>query len=170
MKSVKNSKLFLKSNILEEQSFLESLLKKFKKNGVDENSLIIRSRTKKRIDHLLMYNQVDITLDTFPYNGNTTSHESILMGVPVLTKSGSRPHSKIGESLNINIDMKNWIAKNEQEYVNKAIEFSKDFKKLSLIKKKLLDTIFNTSSFNSIKFANQFEKEMWKMWKKINLQ
>ncbi len=166
LKSVKNSKLLLKSNILEEKSFKDSLLNKFKKNGINENSLIIRGRTKNRIDHLLMYNQVDITLDTFPYNGNTTSHESILMGVPVLTKSGSRPHSKIGKSLNINIDMKNWIANNEEEYVNKAVEFSKDSKKLSLIKKKILEIIFYTSSFDTIKFANQFEKEMWKIWKK----
>ena len=64
-----------------------------------------------------MYNEVDITLDTFPYNGNTTSHESILMGVPVLTKSGTRPHSKIGESLNTNINMNKWIAINEKEYI-----------------------------------------------------
>ena len=62
--------------------------------------------------------------------------------------------------------MKNWIANNEKEYVNKAIEFSRDSKKLSLIKKTILEKIFNTSSFDTIKFANQFEKEMWKIWKK----
>ena len=74
----------------------------------------------------------------------------------------------MGESLNTNINMKEWIAKTEREYIDKAIKFSKDANKLSLIKEKLLQTASETSSFNASKFAKQFEKEMWKMWKKNN--
>ncbi len=164
LKNVKNSKLLLKSSLLEEQIFTNMLIEEFKKNGVDKNSLILRKRTETRADHLQMYNDVDITLDTFPYNGCTTSHESILMGVPVLTLKGFRPHSKIGESLNSNIDMKEWIAKDEEDYFNKAIKFSRDLNNLSSVKKSIIKKIFQTSSYNTIKFSNQFEKEMWKMW------
>ena len=171
LKSIKNSKIYLKSNLLKEESVLDTVSSKFKENGIDQNKLIIKGFTKTRRETLLMYNEIDIALDTFPYNGATTSYEAVLMGVPVLTKQGLRPHSKIGESLNYNINMSDWIAKDDDNYIKKAINFSSDLKKLSLTKKKILKTIFNTSSFNTTRFAKEFEKEIWKMWNKyINIK
>ena len=72
--------------------------------------------TSTREEHLYCYNQIDLALDTFPYPGVTTTFESILMGVPVLTKKGFNFISRSGVSINLNLDMHEFIAENEDDY------------------------------------------------------
>ena len=167
LKNVKNSKIFLKNYLVEDKEIKQILIKKFNHNNIKENRLIIKKQTKSRKESLEMYNEIDIALDTFPYNGVTTSHEAILMGVPVLTKKGDRPHSKMGESLNSNINMTEWIAKDAKDYIDKATKFSKNISKLSKIRKELIRKAPLTSSFDCNIFGDQFEKELWKIWYKF---
>ena len=68
-------------------------------------------------------------LDTFPYNGVTTSFEAIWMGVPVITMVGYNFNSRCGESINKNLNLEYLIAKDEEEYISKAINLSNDTKK-----------------------------------------
>ena len=166
LKNVENSKIFLKNYLLGDEEIKRTLIKKFKHNGINESRIIITRETKSRKESLEMYNEIDIALDTFPYNGVTTSHEAILMGVPVLTKKGERPHSKMGESLNSNISMTEWIAEDDKDYIYKATKFSKNISKLSKIRKELIRKTQLTSSFDCNIFADQFEKELWKIWYK----
>ena len=154
--------------MLKNQKLKNTIIKKFILNGVVEEKIIIKEGVKSRNESLELYKNIDIALDTFPYNGVTTSHESIMMGVPVLTKRGNHPYSKIGESLNKNIDMEDWIAKDNEEYISKAIYFSQDIDKLSIIKKNLVKKIPLTSSFNCNIFSIQFKNELWKIWKEYN--
>ena len=67
---------------------------------------------------LKKYNQIDIALDPFPYSGVTTSLEANWMGVPLLTKKGNNFYSRIGTGINKNLDMEDWIANDEKDYIN----------------------------------------------------
>jgi len=121
------------------------------------------------------YNLVDIALDTFPYGGGTTSLEASWMCVPILTKSGDSFLSRCGESINSNLGMTDWICKNNDEYITKAIKFSSDIKNLQKIKDYLLNNRDQTSLFNSELFAKNFTDVLKRVWKdysnknKINL-
>ena len=61
------------------------------------------------------------------------------MGVPVLTMKGYNFNSRCGESINKNIGMETMIAKDENDYINKAIELSKDVEKLISIRKQIFE-------------------------------
>ena len=124
-----NSQIILKnpmpSSIVGEELKL-NLLKKFIARGVEKKKILFINRKKDFQDHLGLYNNVDVALDTFPYPGVTTSFDAVLMGVPVLTMKGHNFNSRCGESININLQMENFIAENKDDYFNKAISFQKE--------------------------------------------
>ena len=62
-------------------------------------------------EHLEMYNQIDVALDTFPYNGTTTTFEAIWMGIPVITLAGDTHASRVGASILSNIGLPELIAR-----------------------------------------------------------
>jgi len=152
---VKNSKIIFKSPQLLENINKKKIYKLFEKNFIEPNRVIL-TYDINRIELLKSYNTIDIALDTFPYSGGTTSFELSWMCVPLLTKSGDRFISKCGESINYNLEMQDWIAKDEDDYINKAVFFSKDIKKLEIIKKKLIENSRNSNLFNMKKFAKEF--------------
>ena len=129
---------------------------------IELDAPIANSESRKK--YLRAYNKVDIALDSFPYSGNATSFEAIWMGVPVLTKKGSTFISHSTESINYNCGMSDWIAKDENEYLTKAIKFSANFKQLSEIKMNLRKTALNSPLFKATLFADQFNEAVWKMW------
>ena len=155
LSKVKNSKIIFKSPQLLENINKKKIYKLFEKNFI-ETSRVILTYDINRIELLKSYKTIDIALDTFPYSGGTTSFELSWMCVPLLTKSGDRFISKCGESINYNLGMQDWIAKDEDDYINKAVFFSKDIKKLEIIKKKLLENSRNSNLFNMKKFAKEF--------------
>ena len=148
-----NSRIYLKNSQKEASLELtENLIKKFKDRGVQENKIIFLETEKNILDHLSLYNKIDLSLDTFPYPGVTTSFEAVLMGVPVLTMKGHNLNSRCGESININLKMENFIAKNKDDYFDKAISFqnNSDTKKNfgnNLRNKALSSPLFDTENF-----------------------
>ena len=83
---------------------------------------------KKSFDnHLEIYKNIDIALDTFPWNGVTTSFEAIWMGVPVITMKGYNYNSRCTESLiNINAKLEKLIGENKKDYVYKAASLAEN--------------------------------------------
>ena len=165
LKSVENSKLILKSY----NSYnTRTVLDKFKKYGV-ENSIIIydRSNYSDLKDHLDLYESVDIALDTFPYNGVTTTFEALWKGVPVIVLKGYNFNSRCGESILKNANLDFFLASNEEEYIEKAIYLSNNIEKLENERKKIYDKITDTPLFNSNKFSSYLKDELLKIYKKI---
>ena len=151
LKNVTGSKLILKSSLKVDKDYIK---KKFIENGVSNSVTFLEKR--KLVKHFSLYKQIDIALDTFPYNGVTTSFEAISMGVPVLTMKGYNFNSRCGESINKNLGMKDLIAKDESEYVFKAKELAEDQNKLLKIRKKIFAIAPYTPLFDKKKFAKDF--------------
>ena len=150
----KSKILFINQSFNEYQKKI--LTSHFRSHGISSKRLIF-IQPKNRKEYLNSYNLVDINLDTFPYNGGTTLFESSYMGIPTLTKENNSFLFRCGESINHNLNMKNWIAKNSQDYVNKAEEFS-DKKFLNELQNKLFIDSKKSIIFNSKEFAIEFEK------------
>ena len=166
LNNVPNSKLFLKSFEFEITSQVARIKSFFIKNNINSNRILIE-KPSDRLELLNSYNNIDIVLDTFPYSGGTTNFEASWMCVPILTLKGDYFVSKCGESINSILNMKEWIASDIDNYVNKSIVFSKDFSILNQIKNKLILHSRNSDLFNSEKFALDFSEILKTTWKKF---
>jgi len=164
LKKMPKAKLFLKNKNLDFEFYKNSIKKKFLDNGINQSQLIFEGMSQRE-DLLKTYNKIDISLDPFPYSGGTTNFESIWMGVPILVVKGKKFISKCGESINHNLKMSDWIAKNEEDFVSKAIELCSDVQKLSDIRSNLRNKALNSPLFDARKFAENFHTTLWKMWK-----
>lgn len=151
--NIENAKLILISSKFNDENFKEYFSRLFLNHKVKVSQLIFEGSCERN-DLLNKYNSIDIALDTFPYNGGTTTLEASWMCVPVLTKRGNSFLSKCGESVNINLDLHDWICNSNEDYINKAIEMSKDIKKLQSVKNYLINNRKNFKIFNSKIFAN----------------
>ena len=152
------SKLILKSSNTRSKIEVKTLLNKFKKKGVNLENIEFLKTTKKFDDHLMCYNRVDIALDTFPYNGATTSFESVWMGVPVLTIKGKTFNSRYGYSINKNLNLDNFIAFNKNDFIQKAISNSSNLNALNKLRKNLRDLSLESALFDIKKFNANFLK------------
>ena len=165
LKKVENSKLFLKAKQLDNLTIVENIKKKFQKNGINTGKIITEGKSKTREEMLKKYNQIDIALDPFPYSGITTSLEASWMGVPLLTKKGNNFYSRIGTSINKNLDMEDWIANNEKDYILKAISKTSDLEKLFQTKKELRNKFLKSPLSNPRQYVKHFENCLNLMWK-----
>ena len=160
LQSINNSRLIIKSSHVYSDEILKE---KFEKNKV-LNQIIFLDRKSSFKEHIDEYKKIDLALDTFPYNGVTTSFEAIWMGVPILTLKGFNPNSRAGESINKNLNMNYLIADNKDEYVLKAVELSKNFEKVIEIRKYLFDKALASNLFNDKKFSKEFYENLEKIY------
>ena len=153
LKKIKNSKLIIKcSNDKKKLDRIERLLKEKEILG----SVIFHKRFDDKQDHLNLYNEVDIALDTFPYNGVTTSFEAIWMGVPVLTMAGYNFNSRCGESINKNLNMEQLIAKNEEDYIQKLVNLTNNHNTYINLRKSVFSDAIKSPLFNSQDYSKSF--------------
>ena len=93
---------------------------------------------------------------TFPYNGVTTSFESVWMGVPVITLAGYNFNSRCGESINKNLNIEYLIAKNENEYVAKALDLSNNLNKYLDLRKEIFEKALKSPLFDGKNYSKNF--------------
>ncbi len=165
MHEVPNSKLFLKNKQASDLKIRKNTLSSFSKHGICTDRIIMEGYTP-RAEYLESYNRVDIALDPFPYPGGTTTIEGLWMGVPIITKKGNRFLSHAGETIANNAGLQNWIAKSDDDYVEKAIINSSDFDRLNKLRLNLRSQVISSPLFYSKRFSQVFEEAVWGMWSK----
>ena len=162
LKKINNSKLILKTSKIKHG--LERLKALFKENGVLDSIKFI-GREKEFKDHLNAYNEIDIALDTFPYNGVTTSFEAIWMGVPVLTMAGYNFNSRCGESINKNLGMDEMIARDESDYFQKIVNLSNNHGDYIKLRKFVFANALKSPLFDNQNYSKSFFEALEKIVK-----
>ena len=146
-----NCELYLKNSSGYNKELYDNLKKKFEQEKVDLKNIFFLKRSEKN-EFMKDYHKIDVALDTFPYPGVTTSFQAYLMGVPVLTMRGFNFNSRCGESININLGLNKFIAKNNEDYFKKSIELQEKKKLInlrSILRKKVLNSpLFDTDNFS----------------------
>ena len=120
LQSVPNSRLLIKNAGLSDSEARAEFLHRFTSVGINPARIDLRGKSPSIHQHLQTYAEMDIALDTYPYNGTTTTCEAIWMGVPVVTLTGKTHASRVGLSLLTNLGLAELAAGSEDEYVKKA--------------------------------------------------
>ena len=114
-----------------------------------------------------LYDKIDLCLDTFPFNGVTTTFEALWKNVPVITKSGYNFNSRCGESILKNANIDKFVTISNEEYVEKAVFYSNNISELENVRKKLFDEILETPLFDTKGFTNNFCDALDNMQKQV---
>ncbi len=162
---INNSRLYLKASQFGDQTVREEVIQRFLALGIDAKRITLEGFDSRR-KYFLAYQHVDIALDPFPFTGGTTTIEALWMGVPVLTLEGDSLVSRQATGILMNADLSDWVANNQDEYLTKAISFTKNLDKLATLRSGLRKQVLESPLFDAIRFSDNFEKALWSMWRK----
>ncbi|MGB8293793.1 MAG: tetratricopeptide repeat protein, partial [Polyangia bacterium] len=118
-----------------------------------------------RAQYLDLYRRIDIGLDTFPYNGHTTSMDSLWMGVPVLTLRGETVVSRAGHSLLANLGLKDWVTDSPTAFVERAVGLAPRLAELASLRANLRSRMRESSLMDAARFARNIEKAYWQLFR-----
>lgn len=116
------------------------------------------------LHYLEYYHRIDIGLDTFPYNGHTTSLEACRMGVPVVTKTGGTAVNRAGLSLFSNLGLTELVASEDEQFVDIAQTLAADLPRLATLRAELRDRIQASPLMDAPGFARSIETAFRAMW------
>jgi len=116
------------------------------------------------VQYLEHYHRIDIGLDTFPYNGHTTSLEATRMGVPVVTKVGDTAVNRAGLSLYSNLGLTEWVAADDEEYVVIAQSLAANLPRLTALRAELRARMQASPLMDAPLFARSIESAYRAMW------
>ncbi|MBF0193423.1 MAG: tetratricopeptide repeat protein [Magnetococcales bacterium] len=162
---IPTAKLLIKTVQLDYPQNVTEIINFFKNQGVKKKRLIFIGKTSRQ-EHLKAHEQIDIMLDPFPHNSGMTSLESLRMGVPVLNCE-TKIRNPLSSSLLHILGLDKWRTNNEDEYINKAIEFSQDVNYLKTLRHQLRNRFDKSVLGNSQLYVSKVEAiylDLWKQW------
>jgi protein O-GlcNAc transferase len=149
------TELLIRSDALHSRLVAQGLLHRFQELGIDSNRVILEP-SLPYLTHLQSYCHIDVILDTFPYSGGTTSAEALYMGVPVISLDLNIYQSRLTGSFLKTLGMADLIAKNYEEYIEKAIEVGNLVRSDASYKRSVIESFTESMLGNGEKFAKAF--------------
>jgi protein O-GlcNAc transferase len=120
-----NSRLILANRMFASSCNKDYVLDRFVERGVSRDRVDCLPPASHR-EFLKYYDQMDIALDAFPYNGGTTTTEAIWQGVPVIAMDGDRWASRTSLTLLMSSHLQEFVASDEDDYVRLAARWATD--------------------------------------------
>jgi predicted O-linked N-acetylglucosamine transferase (SPINDLY family) len=160
---VPQSRLMLKNKRLDDEGVARALAERFTVRGVAPERVVLIGARGSTAGHLAVYNEVDVALDTFPYNGTTTTCEALWMGVPVVALAGRRHAGRVGVSLLSAVGCPQLVASSVEEYVRLAVALAADRPELSRLRRELRGRVSGSPLCDGPGFARRFESAVLDM-------
>jgi len=158
------ARLLIKSRQLGNAMTRERLIKRFEQCGINAERLSLHAMLASREEHMSLYGQVDIALDTFPYNGTTTTCEAMWMGVPTLTLNGDRHASRVGASIMSRVGREDLVADSISDYIARAVSLSDDLNRLAEMRVNMRSVMKASSLCQPSAFCQTLEGAYRSMW------
>jgi len=163
---VENSRMLIISQLFKDPEVAERVTAIFVHHGVEADRINLEYGVLEHSEFLKRYLHVDIALDTFPYNGVTTTCDALWMGIPVVAKMGDQFISRNSASILTALGLPELIAKSDQEYVEIAISLARDANKRKVLKAGLRNRFKESALGDAARFTLNLEQAYRGMWKK----
>ncbi|BAO43530.1 O-linked N-acetylglucosamine transferase, SPINDLY family protein [Thiolapillus brandeum] len=141
----------------------ERILKKMGGAGIVPERIGFLHRVSYR-EYLAAISKVDIALDPFPYNGGTTSVDTLVMGVPLVSLEGGHSIARGGCSLLSNLGLQELLAANKDEYIEKACRLVGSPDYLRELRRTLRERVEASPLMDSIRFTMALEENYRRCW------
>jgi predicted O-linked N-acetylglucosamine transferase (SPINDLY family) len=164
IRQVPNS-YFLLKGLADENSIQNFFCEIAESEGVNRDRLKFLPYTSMEADHRANMAIADIVLDTYPYNGATTTMETLWMGIPMVTQVGEQFVSRNSYTMMMNAGITEGIAWNVQEYVEWGVRFGTDEALRKEVAWKLRQSRKTSPLWNGRQFAREMENAYRQMWK-----
>ena len=158
------SRLLLKSKGLQFMEIRERTWRLFEERGVDRDRIELSGWAESLDKHLELYKMVDIALDTFPYNGTTTTCEALWMGVPVVTLAGAEHVGRVGVSLLSQAGLVEFITADSDAYIALAVSLAVDKQRLASMRARLRGTVRESLLCDAAGTTRDIEDAYRKAW------
>jgi predicted O-linked N-acetylglucosamine transferase (SPINDLY family) len=133
-----------------------NVAKEFAANGIGRHRIVFAPRIEYQL-HINRLRNADLALDTYPYNGHTTTSEALWAGLPVLTYKGTNFASRVAESLLTAVGLPELVVADEEAYVETAIHLYENPHKVAEYKKRLDENRFIKPLFDAERFCRHLE-------------
>jgi protein O-GlcNAc transferase len=166
LRAIPDARLHLKATALSDTRVRDELTGRFAAAGVDPERVACSGGSTYQ-EHLAAYNQIDIALDPFPYNGGATTLDALWMGTPVITLRGDRFVGRMGASVLAVTGLPELIAESKDEYVQRAIATAADLERLAELRASLRDRLVESPLCDGPGMALDLEhlyRQMWRTW------
>jgi predicted O-linked N-acetylglucosamine transferase (SPINDLY family) len=163
MRAVCGSHLVIKNSALDDQFLRDGLVARFVAHGIEEDRIRCIGSTS-RPEHLLAFQYVDISLDTFPQNGGISTWESLYMGVPVIAKLGNGPSARIAGAVLKAIGLNDFVADDDQGYIEIAERFASQATVLQVLRTELPARLSNSAVGNVKTYTRRVEEAYRALW------
>jgi protein O-GlcNAc transferase len=163
LRPIENSRLILLSP---PGSHRLSILDRFQREDIVSDRIEFVSFQSHQ-KYLETYHRIDLGLDTFPYNGHTTSLDSFWMGVPVITLIGNRAVARAGWCQLSNLGLAELAGQTPDDFVRIATELATDLPRLQQLRSTLRTRMQQSPLMDAPKFARNIEaayRRMWHTW------
>lgn len=146
-------------NFVEPQN-REYYLRLLREEGVDTGRVDMRNSP----DIFVGLHDFDVLLDSFPHSGGTMLVDALWMGVPTLTMAGRPPLGRIGSTFMMNLELPDWIANDETDFVDKAVAFASDVDGLVRLRAGMRERMRHSPLMDGPAFARAVEWAFDAMW------
>jgi protein O-GlcNAc transferase len=143
----------------------QNLMNECLSRNVSRERIIFSPRFPSLADHLARISLCDLALDTFPYNGHTTSADALWAGVPVLTCRGDSFASRVSSSLLAQLGLKELVVESIQEYQGLAIRLGSDRLGIKLLKDQLMKSKSKSTLFDIRTYLKDYEAQLQRIYR-----
>ncbi len=159
LRAVPNSRLLVRANDCEgtKDFFVET--------GFPMERLALMSWRRTTFEYLKLYNLVDLGLDPYPYNGHSTTCDSLWMGVPVVSLAGRTAVSRGGLSILSNVGMPELVASTAEQYIEIAQQLATDLRRLESYRQTLRERLTRSPITDGVRFARNLEGLYRQIWR-----